>query len=78
MNDQGRGILTDWDADDDAIADVMGDAIADALEEHKRAGVSIAVWDWDRNCVEIVPPEEIEIPDRYFHDNPVEAAIEGS
>lgn len=78
MTDQGRGILADWDADDDAVAEVMNDAIADALEEHKRAGVSIAVWDWDRNCVAIVPPQDIVIPDRYFYDNPVEAALEES
>ena len=63
MNDRGRGILSDWNADDDAIAEAMGHAISDALREHRRAGVSIAVWDWDQERVVITPPEEIVVAD---------------
>lgn len=63
MNDRGQGLLSDWDADDDEVAEAMGHAISDALREHRRAGVSIAVWDWDQDRVVIVPPEEIVVPD---------------
>ncbi len=50
------------DGDDEEIADVMEEAIGDALREHRREGVSIAVWDWDHDRVEIVQPEEIILP----------------
>ncbi|MDB5350957.1 MAG: hypothetical protein JWN86_2204 [Planctomycetota bacterium] len=62
MIEPARCILGDWDADDEAIADVMGLAIEDALREHKRDGVSIAVWDWDRDGVRIIAPDEIAEP----------------
>jgi len=78
MNDRKLGILADWDADDEAIADVMGDAIADAIGAHERAGVSLAVWDWDRSCVAIIPPEEIVIPNDAAIDHHAEAASDRS
>ena len=62
MFDSGRGVLADWDADDEAVADAMGFAIQDALREHRRRGVSIAVWDEEAGRVVIVPPEHINIP----------------
>jgi hypothetical protein len=63
MDDQGRGILGKRDATSDEIAKAMGYAIREAVRDHKRAGNPIAVWDWDKNEVVIVPPEEIAIPD---------------
>ncbi|MBX6312603.1 MAG: hypothetical protein IRY99_06740 [Isosphaeraceae bacterium] len=63
MTDNGKGILADWDADDEAIVDVMGHVISDALRGHKRTGIPIAVWDRDQNRAVIVPPEEIVVPD---------------
>ncbi len=63
MSKNGEGILANRDATDEEIAEVMGYAIEDALRAHKRAGVPIAVWDWENNRVVIVPPEEIVVPD---------------
>ncbi len=63
MDDQGRGILGNRDATSDEIAKAMGYAIREAVRDHKRAGNPIAVWDWDKCEVLIVPPEKIAIPD---------------
>jgi hypothetical protein len=38
-------------------------AIREAVRDHKLAGNPIAVWDWGKNEVVIVPPEEIVVPD---------------
>ena len=45
------------------IRQAMGDAIREAVRDHKRAGNPIAVWDWEKNEVVIVPPEKINVPD---------------
>jgi predicted ABC-type ATPase len=63
MDDRGRGILGNWDATSDEIAKAIGHAIREAVRDHRRAGNPIAVWDWDKNEVKIIPPEEIAIPD---------------
>jgi hypothetical protein len=63
MDDQVRGILGNRDATAEEVAEAMGHAIREAVRDHKRAGNPIAVWDWEKNEVVIVPPEEIVIPD---------------
>ncbi len=63
MIENGKGILADRNASDEEVAEVMEQAIADALRAHKRAGVPIAVWDWEHNHVVVVPPDQIEVPD---------------
>ncbi len=63
MGDHGKGILGKQDATGQEIADAMGFAYREAAREYKRSGIPIAAWDWDRNEVVIVPPEEIAIPD---------------
>jgi hypothetical protein len=64
MDDHGEGILGKRDATGQEIADAMGYAFREAAREYKRAGIPIATWDWDRNEVVIVPPEEIAIPEK--------------
>ena len=32
MNNQGRGTVADWGSDNEAVADVVGDDIADPME----------------------------------------------
>ncbi len=51
------------DATGEEIRQAMGFAIREAVRDHKRAGNPIAVWDWGKNEVVIVPPEEIVVPD---------------
>jgi len=75
MSDEGKGILGDWDANGEEIRRAMGHAISAALGEHKRAGNSVAVWDWKNERVEIVPPEEIVVPDEAAASEPVTAGL---
>lgn len=64
MKDKGRGILGNIEnVTSDDIRQAMEAAIYDALRDHKRAGNPIAVWDWENECVKIIPPEEIVIPE---------------
>jgi hypothetical protein len=63
MTETAKGILADESATDDEVAEVMEKAIDAALRGHKRAGVPVAVWDWEHERVVIVSPEEITIPD---------------
>lgn len=42
----------------DRMLDAIGDAVEEAIRDHKRAGNSIAEWRDGR--VVLVPPEEIE------------------
>ena len=73
MDDHGRGILGKWDATSQEIAEAMGCAFRQALIEHKRAGNPVPTWDWEKNEVVIIPPEEIVIPDE---DEVVDAKVE--
>ena len=54
----------------------MGDDIADPMEQHERAGVTIDVWDRNRKFVVMIPPEQIVTPDRHFRDDPIKAGLE--
>jgi hypothetical protein len=63
VSDKGRGILGNPNATGEEIRHAMGVAIHRALREHKRAGNPVATWDWDRNEVRIIQPEDLEIPD---------------
>lgn len=63
MNEHGKGILANWDATDEEVAEAMVHAIDKALLAHKRAGVPIAIWDEEAKRVVLVPPEEIEVPE---------------
>jgi hypothetical protein len=74
-NGQANGNTGDPDKGASILA-VMRRAVHDALLDHKQAGNSVAIW--EDGCVKIIPPEEIEISDRSVHDNPIEAALEGS
>ena len=62
MNESYRGTLADMDASDEAIGDLMAEAVFDALRAHKAAGVPIVTWDWDADRMVIVPADEIVIP----------------
>jgi hypothetical protein len=63
MEDHGRGILGKRDATAQEIAEAMGHAFREALIEQQRAGNPVPTWDWEKNEVVLVPPEEIAIPD---------------
>ncbi|HMB08421.1 MAG TPA: hypothetical protein VKP69_32410 [Isosphaeraceae bacterium] len=63
MDNHGRGILGKRDATGEEIRQAMGYAIREAVRDHKRAGNPIAVRDWGKNGIVIVPPEEINVPD---------------
>jgi hypothetical protein len=51
------------DATAEEINEAMTRGAIDALREHKRAGNSVVVWDREKDCVVLVPPEEIIVPD---------------
>ena len=63
MDENGRGILGNWDATSEEIREALGHAISAALREHKRAGRSVVMWDREHDRIMIVPPDEIVIPD---------------
>ena len=42
-----------------------------ALREHKRAGNSIAVWDWENDRFRIIPADEIAIPEEESAEEPL-------
>jgi hypothetical protein len=63
MDEHGKGILGKRDATGQEIADAMGYAFREAAGEYKRAGIPIATWDWEKNEVVLISPEEIVIPD---------------
>ena len=44
------------------LARVMNLGVADALEEHKRNGIPIVVWDRKTNRILTLSPEQITIP----------------
>ncbi len=75
MNDDEKGILRDWDASGAEIRQAMGHAISAALGEHKRAGNSVAVWDWETERVVIVPAHEIVVPDEAAAPEPIAAEL---
>jgi hypothetical protein len=69
MSAEPRGILADLEASDEQIAEEMGLAVRGALIAHQKAGAPIAVWDWDRDCLKIIPAEEIVIPEAERHSD---------
>ena len=75
MNDLGKGILGDREATGEQIREAMGHAIDAALRAHKQARNPVAVWDWERQCVAWIPPEEIEVCDD-FEEASAESPIE--
>ncbi len=48
-------------ADREQVHQEMGQAVLDALREHKQAGNPIAVW--ENGKVKILQPEDIMLPD---------------
>ena len=58
-----KGILRDWDATGEQIADAMHLGIRNALRDHKRNGVPIATWDKVNRRVLVIPPDQIPVDD---------------
>lgn len=44
------------------ITEAMQRGVRAALRDHKLAGRSVVVWDWENERVVAVPPDEIEVP----------------
>lgn len=51
------------------ITEAMARGVQAALSDHKRAGRSIVVWDWENGRVAHVPPDQIDEP----ADDPAES-----
>jgi hypothetical protein len=49
----------------------MRKSIAEALLAHKRAGNTIAVWVWERNCMRLSPADEIDVPEPSTRDKQI-------
>ncbi len=49
-------------ASTEEMSDAMQEGVRSALQDHKRAGRSVVVWDWENQRVSTVPPDQIEIP----------------
>jgi hypothetical protein len=47
---------------DERLADVMARGIEDALRRHRAHEVPVAAWDWERDCVRLIPPDEVSPP----------------
>lgn len=61
--DDVKGVLGRWDATSDEIREAMTLGIYRALREHKRLGVPAVTWDHERQCIVVISPEEIVVPD---------------
>jgi hypothetical protein len=76
MNNHRSGILGKRGATGEENHQAMGDAIREAVGDHKRAGNPIAVRDWGKNGIVIVPPEQVNAPDEeVVRDEAVETRI---
>jgi hypothetical protein len=59
MSNQKANNARDWLTDTEIVENLMGEAVQDALREHKLLGFPIVVWRDGK--VTWIPPEEIEL-----------------
>jgi hypothetical protein len=65
MDNEGRGILGDWQATGEEIRQAWERAAVAAMEEHRKTGVPVATWDWENGRVILIPADDLDIPNEH-------------